>query len=142
MRTSMPRLQQVSPPDARCGEVDYVPKRGDLIWLTFQPKAGHEQSGRRPALVVSPAAYNGKTGLALVCPVTSKVKGYPFEVPIGKEICVRGVVLADQLKSLDWQAREVEYIHCVPRSTMSEVIAKIRVLVEDDETSGASQPPD
>ena len=120
----------------------YVPKRGDLIWLTFQPQAGHEQSGRRPALVVSPAAYNGKVGLALVCPVTLQVKGYPFEVPIGKEIGVRGVVLADQLKSLDWQAREAEYIDGVPRSTMSEVIAKIRVLVEDDDTSGISQPPD
>ena len=111
----------------------YVPKRGDLIWLTFQPQAGHEQSGRRPALVVSPAAYHSRVGLALVCPVTSQVKGYPFEVPIEDETGVRGVVLTDQLKSLDWQAREAEYIHHVPRNIMSEVVAKIRILVEDDD---------
>ena len=120
----------------------HVPRRGDLVWLTFQLQAGHEQSGRRPALVVSPAAYNSRVGLALMCPVTTQIKGYPFEVPIPSGVNVQGVVLADQLKSLDWQAREVEYIHCVPRSTMSEVIAKIRVLGEDDETSGISQPPD
>jgi mRNA interferase MazF len=112
--------------------VGYVPKRGDLIWLTFQLQAGHEQNGRRPALVVSPAAYNGKVGLALVCPVTLQVKGYPFEVPIANETSVRGVVLADQLRSLDWQARDAEYIGHVSGDTMSEVAAKIRVLIEDD----------
>lgn len=128
----MARLLQVSQLDARCGEMGYVPKRGDVVWLTFQPQAGHEQSGRRPAVVVSPAAYNGRVGLALMCPVTTQAKGYPFEVPIPDEIGVRGVVLADQPKSLDWQAREAEYIDHLPRDTMSEIVAKIRVLVEDE----------
>lgn len=128
----MVRLQQANQLDARCGEMRYVPARGDLVWLTFQPQAGHEHSGRRLALVVSPAAYNGRVGLALMCPVTSHIKGYPFEVPIPDDVCVRGVILADQLKSLDWQARQAEFIGRVPQNTMSEVISKIRVLIEDD----------
>ena len=82
----------------------YVPRRGDIVWLSFTPQAGHEQAGRRPALVLSPSAYNRKVGLALFCPVTSRVKGYPFEVTVPKGLSVAGVVLADQVKSLDWQA--------------------------------------
>jgi mRNA interferase MazF len=85
----------------------YVPERGDLVWLNFTPHAGHEQAGHRPALVLSPAAYNGKTGLMLCCPITSQLKGYPFEVLLAADSAVRGVVLADQVKSVDWQAREV-----------------------------------
>ncbi len=81
----------------------YTPDRGDVVWLWFSPQAGHEQSGRRPAVVLSPAAYNGKVGLALVCPVTSQVKGYPFEVVMPAGLAVNGVALADQLKSLDWR---------------------------------------
>ena len=80
-----------------------APERGALIWLTFKPQSGREQAGRRPALVVSPSAYNSKVGLALVCPITSKVKGYPFEVPLPDGGPVQGVVLADQLRSLDWR---------------------------------------
>jgi mRNA interferase MazF len=83
----------------------YVPDRGEVVWLDFTPQAGHEQAGRRPALVLSPAAYNGKTGLMLCCPITSRVKGYPFEVKLDPDAGVRGVVLADQVKSLDWRAR-------------------------------------
>jgi len=78
----------------------YVPRRGDIVWLSFTPQAGHEQAGRRPALVLSPSAYNRKVGLALFCPVTSRVKGYPFEVTVPKGLSVAGVVLADQVKSL------------------------------------------
>ena len=82
-----------------------VPERGDIVWITMDPTVGHEQSGRRPALVLSPAAYNGKVGLAILCPITSRAKGYPFAVRIPEGLPVRGVVLADQAKSLDWCAR-------------------------------------
>ncbi|NLU41660.1 MAG: endoribonuclease MazF [Firmicutes bacterium] len=112
----------------------YIPERGDLIWLTFQPQAGHEQQGRRPAIVVSPAAYNGRVGLALVCPITAIAKGYPFEVQVPEGIGVSGVVLADQLKSLDWRARGAEYIGKVPSNVMSEIVDRIRVLLEDTAT--------
>lgn len=112
----------------------YVPERGDLIWLTFQPQAGHERQGRRPAIVVSPAAYNGRVGLALVCPITTIAKGYPFEVQVPEGIGVSGVVLADQLKSLDWCAREAKYIGKVPSNVMSEIVDRIRVLIVDTAT--------
>ncbi len=81
----------------------YVPERGDAVWITLDPQAGHEQAGRRPALVLSPSAYNGRVGLALFCPITNQVKGYPFEVPIPAGSSVTGVVGADQVKSLDWR---------------------------------------
>ncbi len=107
----------------------YVPDRGDVIWLQFNPQAGHEQAGRRPALVISPRIYNGKVGLALVCPVTSKVKGYPFEVLLPGSLPVSGVVLADQVKSLDWRVREAEFICSVPAEIIGEVLEKLRLLV-------------
>ena len=107
----------------------YVPARGDLVWLTFDPHVGHEQRGRRPALVVSPRSYNGKVGLALVCPVTSRVKGYPFEVSLPDEGEVTGVVLADQVKSLDWRAREASRIGEASAKVVAEVLARIRTLV-------------
>ena len=107
----------------------YVPERGDVVWLQFDPQAGHEQAGHRPALVVSPKAYNGKVGLALLCPVTSRVKGYPFEVlfPSGSE--VSGAVLADQVKSLDWRARNAKRFGVAPEGVLDEVLAKILTLV-------------
>jgi mRNA interferase MazF len=108
---------------------EYVPGRGDAIWITLNPQAGHGQSGRRPALVVSPAAYNGKVGLALLCPITSQVKGYPFEVLIPARLKVSGAVLSDQVKSLDWRARRAELIDRLPESTISEVLQKIGVLL-------------
>ena len=107
----------------------YIPDRGDVVWLTFNPQAGHEQSGRRPALVISPALYNKKVGLALFCPITSKVKDYPFEVLISKGLKVDGVVLADQVKSLDWRARKVSYCCKLPGDIFSEVFSKISVLI-------------
>ncbi len=107
----------------------YVPERGDLIWLVFSPQAGHEQAGRRPAVVLSPKSYNGKVGLLLACPVTGQQKGYPFEVEVPAGLPVSGVVLADQIKSLDWRARRAEYICSLPASTVHELLAKALVLV-------------
>lgn len=110
----------------------YVPARGDLVWLPFSPQAGHEQSGRRPALVISPRAYNKKVGLALFCPITSKVKGYPFEVELPEGLEVHGAVLSDQIKSLDWRSRDAERLGVLPESIMREVLAKILTLIEFD----------
>lgn len=107
----------------------YVPDAGDLVWLTFDPQAGHEQRGRRPALIVSPRAYNAKSRLALACPVTSHVKGYPFEValPVGGRIA--GVVLADHVKNLDWQARRVVFEAKAADDVLTEVRERLRALL-------------
>ena len=101
----------------------YVPARGDLVWLEFDPQTGHEQAGRRPALVVSHAEYNKKVGLAVFCPVTSQVKGYPFEVVLPAGLAVTGVVLSDQVKSLDWRARRAARIASVPTNVLEQVAA-------------------
>lgn len=108
---------------------DYIPKRGDVIWLTFDPQAGHEQAGRRPALILSPAAYNGKVGLTILCPITSQVKGYPFEVNIPQGLPIEGVILADQVKNLDWEVRKAELIFQLPSQTVNEVLKKIHLLL-------------
>jgi mRNA interferase MazF len=106
----------------------YVPGPGDLVWLEFNPQAGHEQAGRRPALVVSAKDYNRKTGLALFCPVTSQVKGYPFEVRLdGMQI--GGVILADQVKSLDWRARKAARAGSVAPEILAETIGKLQALL-------------
>jgi mRNA interferase MazF len=102
-----------------------------LVWLEFDPQSGHEQRGRRPALVLSPQAYNGRVGLALFCPVTSQVKGYPFEVALPGSGRLSGVVLADQLKSLDWIARQAQRIEPAPPGVLEEVLAKVLTLLED-----------
>ena len=107
----------------------YVPDRGDVVWLSFDPQAGHEQAGRRPALVLSPAAYNGKVGLALLCPITSQIKGYPFEVRLPSDLAVTGVVLADQVKSLDWRARRAQRLGVLPTVLVAEVLAKLGALL-------------
>jgi len=106
-----------------------APERGDLIWLSFTPQSGREQAGRRPALVVSPLTYNSKVGLALVCPITSKVKGYPFEVALPEEGAVQGVILADQLRSLDWRSREAELIAKAPIPVVERVLQLIGALL-------------
>jgi mRNA interferase MazF len=111
----------------------YIPERGDLIWLQFDPQAGHEQAGRRPALVISPTAYNRRVGLALCCPITSQIKGYPFEVTIPKGLGVEGVILSDQLKSLDWGVRMAKRIGRVPRPVLDEAVGKILTLVQPEE---------
>jgi mRNA interferase MazF len=110
----------------------YVPDRGDLVWLEFTPQAGSEQRGRRPALVLSPKSYNGKVGLALFCPLTSKVKGYPFEVELPDGCAVSGVVLSDQLKSLDWRSRRVKFIERVTADVMAMVTARVLPLLGPD----------
>lgn len=110
----------------------YVPARGDAIWITLNPHAGHEQAGRRPALVLSPSAYNGKVGLAILCPITSQVKGYPFEVAISSGSKLVGVILADQVKNLDWRVRKAEFICKLPRKTTNEVLEKLGTLLADE----------
>jgi len=113
----------------KSGSRPYVPERGDVVWLTFDPLAGHEQAGRRPAVVLSPSSYNGKTGLAVCCPITSQVKGYPFEVTLPSGLRVRGAVLADQLKSLDWRARKAERIAALPDGVIREVLQRAALLL-------------
>jgi mRNA interferase MazF len=110
----------------------YVPDHGDLVWLEFTPQAGSEQRETRPALVLSQESYNGKVGLALFCPLTSKVKGYPFEVELPDGYAVSGVVLSDQLKSLDWQSRKVKFIERVSPDVMAMVTARVLPLLEPD----------
>jgi mRNA interferase MazF len=107
----------------------YVPERSDIVWLNFNPQAGHEQSGRRPALVISPVSYNKKVGLAIFCPVTNQEKGYPFEVKLPKNLKAKGVILSDQVKNLDWQRREAEFICKVSEEILEEVLEKIGTLI-------------
>ena len=111
------------------GKQPYVPDRGDAVWLTFDPHAGHEQAGRRPAVVVSPKRYNSRSGLALFCPITSQIKGYPFEVVLPGELPVTGAVLSDQVRSLDWRARKAARICALPAATIEEVAGKLQTLV-------------
>lgn len=106
----------------------FVPDRGDAVWIQFDPQAGHEQAGRRPALVLSPAAYNGRVGLAILCPITSQVKGYPFEVAV-RGLQVEGVVLADQVKNLDWRVRRAKLIERLSDAITDEVLGKLAALL-------------
>ena len=107
----------------------YIPDAGDLVWLTFDPHAGHEQRGRRPALILSPRVYNSKARLAIACPITSHVKGYPFEVPLPPGSKISGVVLADHVKNLDWQARRVVFEAKATTETLMDVRERLRVLL-------------
>src|SRR5215207_1676428 len=109
--------------------VAYVPERGDAVWITLNLQAGHEQAGRRPAVVLSPVAYNGKVGLAILCPITNQIKGYPFEIVLPSGLDVTGAVLSDQVKSLDWRARNVTFICTLPPATTAEVLQKLNTLV-------------
>jgi mRNA interferase MazF len=118
------------------GRASYVPDRGDLVWLDFNPQKGREQAGRRPALVLSPAAYNGKVGLALFCPITNQAKGYPYEVLIPKGFKAAGVVLADQVKSFDWRLRNVERIDRVPDAVVTEVVENALTLLKPEDGEG------
>lgn len=101
----------------------WAPDRGELVWLKFSPQAGHEQAGRRPALVLSPRAYNERVGLMLCCPVTSRAKGYPFEVALPSDLAVSGVVLADQVRCHDWRARSAKSICAAPSNLVDRVVA-------------------
>lgn len=109
--------------------MSYVPSRGDLVWLSFAPQAGSEQAGRRPAIVLSPGSYNGKVGLAVVCPITNQKKGYPFEVALPTHLPITGVILADQVKSLDWRSRNVQFAAQAPEAVVTEVLQKLATLL-------------
>lgn len=106
----------------------YIPRRGDVVWVTLNPSKGHEQQGRRPALVVSPAIYNEKTSLALICPITSHMKEYPFEVALYK-MKTKGVVLSDHLRSIDWRSRKVKYVETADTGITTEIQEKINQLI-------------
>jgi len=107
----------------------YVPQRGDVVWITLNPQSGHEQAGRRPAVVLSPGIYNEKVELAILCPVTNQIKGYPFEVLMPDGFPVSGVILADQIKSLDWRVRDAEWICTLPPRVVVEVLQKLGTLL-------------
>ncbi|NOX61272.1 MAG: endoribonuclease MazF [Chloroflexi bacterium] len=109
--------------------MSYIPDRGDIVWISFNPQAGHEQAGRRPALVLSPASYNGRVGLALLCPITTKAKGYPFEVELRGNLAIRGVVLSDQIKSLDWRIRSAEFVCKLPEENVQQVLNRLMLLL-------------
>lgn len=113
----------------RGSHAGYTPDRGDAVWLEFTPQAGHEQAGRRPALVLSPRAYNERAGLALVCPITNQAKGYPFEVAIPTGEKISGVVLADQVRSLDWIARRAAFIETVPTTVVTRTLQLTHTLL-------------
>ena len=107
----------------------YVPERGDVVWMMFGPQAGHEQSGRRPGVVMSSSIYNGKTGMALCCPITSHVKGYPFEVLVPTGLKTSGAILADHIRNIDWKMRRAEYLCKLPDKALEEVTGKILSLL-------------
>ncbi len=111
--------------------MSYIPKRGDIIWINLTPQSGHEQAGKRPALVLSPVEYNRKVGLALLCPITTQIKGYPFEVQIPAGLTVSGIVLSDQIKSLDWCARNCQFICSLPKEITSEVLKKLYTVLSE-----------
>jgi mRNA interferase MazF len=106
-----------------------MPDRGDIVWLSFDPQAGHEQAGRRPAVVLSPAIYNRSSSLAVVVPITTHTRGYPFEVPIPPGQRISGVILADHLKSVDWRARNAERIGKLPEDTLNQALKKAALLI-------------
>lgn len=108
---------------------NYIPDRGDFVWISLHPTPGHEQTGRRQALVISPKSYNRKTGLCVLCPATRQAKGYAFEVAIASGDGGSGVVLADHMRNVDWKTRNIQFIHCVSDSELAEVVAKIEALL-------------
>jgi mRNA interferase MazF len=108
---------------------NYIPDRGDAVWINLNPQAGHEQAGRRPAVVLSPGTYNEKVGLAIFCPITNQIKGYPFEVIVPPGLKVTGAILSDQVKSLDWKVRNTEFYDKIPESVVLEIFKKLSTLL-------------
>jgi mRNA interferase MazF len=113
----------------RSGKQAYTPKRGDVVWLVFDPQAGHEQAGGRPAVVLSPHVYNERSSLIVVVPVTRQIKGYPFEVVLPPGLPVTGAVLSDQIKSVDWRARDARFVCSLPESTVNGILQRAAVLL-------------
>lgn len=107
----------------------YLPDRGHVVWVSLSPTVGHEQGGRRPVVVLSPAFYNKRSGMFLVCPITSRAKGYPFEVPIPAGLPGSGVILADHIRTLDWSARPIQHIAALPNDLLEETLARSRTLL-------------
>jgi mRNA interferase MazF len=108
----------------------YVPDRGDVVWLAFTPQAGREQAGRRPAVVLTPRRYNDRAGLAICCPITGQVKGYPFEVALPAGLPVGGVILTDHVKSLDWRSRRAVLIAHLPDDVLEDLLLKLSALLQ------------
>ena len=111
---------------------NYIPERGDVVWIDMNPQAGHEQKGRRPAIVLSPSSYNAKTGLAIICPITNQIKEYPFEIRIPSGFKVSGVILSDQIKSLDWKKRDTKFYDKLPEYVILEILKKLKALLNCD----------
>ncbi len=121
---------QVKLSETKTGDpMAYTPDRGDMVWFAFNPNAGHEQAGRRPALVLSPVAYNSRVGLAILCPITTRIKGYPFEVLLPEGLKINGALLSDQVKSLDWKIWQAEFICRLPTAILDEVLHKLNTLL-------------
>ena len=108
----------------------YVPEQGDFVWINMNPQSGHEQAGRRLAIILSPVAYNKKVTLAILCPITKQIKGYPFEVIIPTGLGVNGVILSDQVKSFDWKARNTVFIGKAPKTITLDVLKKLNTLLQ------------
>ena len=113
----------------KSGSKKYVPNRGDIVWLDFDPRTGKEQAGHRPAIVISPKEFNALSSLVFVCPITSKVKGFSFEVPLTEETKTEGVVLIHHLRSVDWKTRKIQFIEPAPVSVIDEVCARLKPLI-------------
>lgn len=109
--------------------MSYIPDRGDIIWLEFDPQKGHEQKGRSPGIVLSKKEYNQKSNLAIICPITSKIKGYPFEVRINS--IIQGVILSDQIRSIDWKSRNAAFIEKIPEEILKEILENIDLLLNE-----------
>src|SRR5947209_346617 len=125
----MRRWISVSLSERKCGRLPYIPDRGDCVWITFSPQAGHEQAGHRPGLVLSPISYNKQSGMAILCPLTNQIKGYSFEVVLPAGLPVTGAVLSDQVKNLDWQVRKATFICHLPASVVDGVLKKLKILL-------------
>jgi mRNA interferase MazF len=129
MRTGTTKSVQDDRLATKAGKHGYIPDRGDIVWLTFDPQAGHEQAGIRPAVVLSPRAYNERSSLILVVPVTRNIKGYPFEVVLPPGLSVAGAVLSDQVKSVDWRARDARFVCSLPETIVKSILQRTVALL-------------
>jgi mRNA interferase MazF len=129
MTTGTRKSEQDRALATKSGKASYTPNRGDVVWLTFDPQAGHEQAGVRPAVVLSPRTYNERSSLIVVVPVTRRIRGYPFEVVLPSDLPVTGAVLSDQLKSVDWRARDARLIGSLPQTILNDILQRAALLL-------------